>query len=91
MKKLDKDLVQSVGSLFMNKRKQVECKELVNNYMTYYPDTQLPPPKPKKGKKGGKKGKKGKGKGILRIKIIHKNSLCRLLFYLLLGQKIVIY
>ncbi|XP_050294958.1 leucine-rich repeat-containing protein 74A-like isoform X2 [Anthonomus grandis grandis] len=61
IKKLDKDLVQSVKTLFTTRKKEIDCVELVRNYMSYYPDTQLPPPKPKK-KKGGKKGKKGKAK-----------------------------
>lgn len=66
MKKLDKDLVQALANLFTNKKKQVECQALVQDYMAFYPDTQLPPPKPKKGKKG-KKAKKGMwfGKSII--------------------------
>ncbi|KAF7281419.1 hypothetical protein GWI33_004799 [Rhynchophorus ferrugineus] len=59
IKKLDKDLLQAVMNLFQTKKKEIDCPELVKDYMSYFPDTVLPPPKPKKGKKG-KKGRKGK-------------------------------
>ena len=52
-------------NLFMNKKKQIECADLVKDYMSFYPETHLPPPKPKKPKKQ----KKGKHKGIVKVTV----------------------
>ncbi|XP_048523139.1 protein NLRC3 isoform X3 [Dendroctonus ponderosae] len=71
MKKLDKDLVQALANLFTNKKKQVDCQALVQDYMGFYPDTQLPPPKPKKGKKG-KKGKRSKEEKEIMVHDLEK-------------------
>ncbi|KAJ8935017.1 hypothetical protein NQ314_013042 [Rhamnusium bicolor] len=56
MKKLDQDLVNELTSRFPARRQKIDVIEMRRVYMDYYPDTCLPPPKPKKKKKG-KKGK----------------------------------
>lgn len=60
LKKLDKDLVEAVVKAFPAAGGRVNCLEMRNSYLKYYPETARPEKKAKKKKKGKKK-KKDKG------------------------------
>ncbi|XP_030757143.1 uncharacterized protein LOC115883011 [Sitophilus oryzae] len=60
IKKLDDALVKGLMDLYPTKNHEINCPELVKDYMSLYPETELPPAKPKKQKKAkaSKKQKK---------------------------------
>ncbi|XP_060521475.1 leucine-rich repeat-containing protein 74A-like isoform X2 [Cylas formicarius] len=59
LRKLDKDLIEALMQLFTADKKTIDCVELVNDYMSFYPHTTLPPPKQKQ-KRDHKKKRKAK-------------------------------
>lgn len=57
IKRLDKDIVSELMNRFSVKKTKVDCIEMKKQYMKLWPDTILPPPKPKKADKRKKKKK----------------------------------
>lgn len=49
------------------KKTKIDCNEMKRQYMQLWPDTILPPPKPKKAKKGKKKKKINKTEKELAV------------------------
>lgn len=49
--KLDNDLMEGLFRTFVNREGEFDKDQLIDLYMKLYPDTQLPPKKPKKKKK----------------------------------------